>query len=84
MSGQISVLYPEALAWSLKMQEKEFENEIKTLSLVKLYELGKISSGVAAKFLNTTKVDFLNTLAKYDVSYFSTSGKDLLSDFNNA
>ena len=40
--NQINVSYPETLAFSLKMQSSEFEREIKTASLVKFYELGKI------------------------------------------
>lgn len=37
--------FPEELVLSLKMSEGEFAEEIKRLALVKLYELGKISSG---------------------------------------
>ena len=40
--NEINVSYPETLAFSLKMQNKEFEWEIKTASLVKFYELGKL------------------------------------------
>ena len=84
MTGQIAISYPETLAFSLKMRKQEFEREIKIISLVKLYELGKISSGVAAKILGISRLDFLAILSLYNVSYFSTSEKDLESDFNNA
>lgn len=85
MEAQIAVSFPESLALSLKMGNQEFEQEMKLLSLVKLYELGKISSGVAAKLLNMQRVEFLNLLGKYNVSYFHTaSGDDLLSDFQHA
>jgi hypothetical protein len=39
MEREIAVSYPETLAASLKMGDHEFEREIKTISLVKLYEL---------------------------------------------
>jgi predicted HTH domain antitoxin len=65
------------------MQNQEFEREIKTLSLVKLYELGKISSGIAAKTLGITRVDFLDILASYKVSSFADTS-ELESDFANA
>ena len=84
MSGQIAISYPETLAFSLKMREQEFEREMKIISLVKLYELGKISSGMAAKILNISRIDFLSILSLYNTSYFSTYEKDLESDFNNA
>lgn len=81
----ISIDYPESLAFSLKMDSAEFQHEVKTLSLVKLYELGKISSGRAADLLNISRVDFLDLLAKYQVSYFANTSKDeLITDFDNA
>ncbi|MEC3880148.1 UPF0175 family protein [Parapedobacter sp. 10938] len=85
MGTQIAVSFPESLALSLKMDNREFEREMKVLSLVKLYELGKISSGVAAKLLDIKRVEFLNLLGKYHVSYLHTaSNDDLLSDFQHA
>jgi len=85
MGAQIAVSFPESLALSLKMGNQEFEQEMKLLSLVKLYELGKISSGVAAKLLDMRRIEFLNLLGKYKVSYFHTDeGGDLLSDFQHA
>ena len=71
MMKQINVSYPETLAFSLKMQNCEFEREIKTASLVKFYELGKISSGLAAKILGVSRIDFLDSLVYYGVSVFA-------------
>ena len=67
MKGVINIAYPESLANSLKLTGKEFESEIKISSLVKLFELGKVSSGTAAKVLGITRIDFLDLLAKYKV-----------------
>ena len=85
MERQISISFPESLAFSLKMENEEFENEMKRISLVKLYELGKISSGFAAKLLNLTRIDFLELLGKYHVSYFHKGlENELESDCRNA
>lgn len=85
MEHLISINYPESLAFSLKMNNEEFQNEIKILSLVKLYELGKISSGFASKLLNINRIDFLDILGKYNVSYFHKGIEDELeSDLENA
>ena len=81
--NQITVSYPETLAFSLKMQNSEFEREIKTASLVKFYELGKISSGFAAKILGISRIDFLDRLAAYGVSVYADSG-ELEADLANA
>lgn len=81
----ISINYPESLAFSLKMENQEFKSEMKTISLIKLYELGKISSGLAAKLLNMNRVDFLELLEKYNVSYFHKGlENEIESDFSNA
>ncbi|MCB9033365.1 MAG: UPF0175 family protein [Chitinophagales bacterium] len=85
MVDTISINYPESLAFSLKMNNKEFQNEMKTMSLIKLYELGKISSGTASDLLNISRIEFIELLAKYNVSQYHKGLEDeLISDFNNA
>jgi predicted HTH domain antitoxin len=85
MNAQIAVFYPESLALSLKMDTHEFEKEMKVLSLVELYEMGKVSSGIAARLLNLSRIEFLDLLGKYRVSYFEGGlENELISDFKNA
>ncbi|MCF6333218.1 MAG: UPF0175 family protein [Draconibacterium sp.] len=85
MEQLISINYPESLAFSLKMENQEFKSEMKTISLIKLYELGKISSGLAAKLLNMNRIDFLELLEKYNVSYFHKGlENEIESDLSNA
>ena len=85
MSGYISIEYPEFLANSLRMKGKDFENEMKISSLVKLYELGKLSSGTAAKVLGVSRIDFLDLLAKYKVSSLGHYDiNDINEDISNA
>ena len=81
--NQISVSYPETLDFSLKMRNCEFEREIKTASLVKFYELGKISSGFAAEILGISRIDFLNRLAAYGASVYADTA-ELEADIANA
>lgn len=64
----IKIEYPEYLANTLKLSGKDFESEMKTSALIKLYELGKVSSGVAARVLGISRLDFLELLARYNVS----------------
>ncbi len=85
MEQLISINYPESLAFSLKMENQEFKSEMKIISLIKLYELGKISSGLAAKLLNMNRIDFLELLEKYNVSYFHKGlENEIESDLSNA
>ena len=85
MEQLISINFLESLAFSLKMENQEFKSEMKKISLIKLHELGKISSGLAAKLLNMNRIDFLELLEKYNVSYFYKGiENELESDFLNA
>lgn len=85
MKGMINIKYPESLANTLRLSGKEFEWEIKTSSLVKLFELGKVSSGVAAKVLGMSRLDFLDLLNKYNVSVLGNCElEDLKGDIANA
>ena len=85
MERLIAVTYPKSLANSLKLSDNEFENEIKTISLIKLYELGKISSGTASKILGIHRVDFIEKIGKYEVSVFNfQDASDLEEDIANA
>ncbi len=85
MEKQLSVTYPESLANTLEMKDFEFAEEMKLLSLAKLYELGKISSAKAAQILNISRIDFLEKIALYQVSYFGLrDSTDLDDDIANA
>ena len=80
MKGIIHIKYPKSLANTLRLNGKDFESEMKTSSLVKLYELGRVSSGVAARVLGLSRLDFLELLAKYNVSVIGGYDIDDLND----
>ena len=81
----INISYPESLANSLKMSNQDFEKEIKMTSMVKLFELGKISSGTAAKVLGLSRLDFLDNVSKYKVSILEfNDGSEIENDIANA
>lgn len=82
MHSTIKVDYPVFLADVLCLQKQEFEKEIRLSSIIKLYELGKISSGNAAKALDLSRIDFLEILTEYNVSYFDKHS--LSQDIANA
>lgn len=85
MENVLTVTYPRELAFSLRMHETEFIREMRKLTVVKLYEIGKISSGLASKVLKLKRVDFLELINKYQVSiFFGYSENELLNDWQNA
>jgi predicted HTH domain antitoxin len=51
---------------------------------VKLFEMKRISSGIAAKLAGMDRVSFLLELHKYGVSMFNMEVDELSSDVENA
>ena len=82
MSKIISIEFPDYLANSMRMNKSEFGKEIKISGLVKLFELGKISSGTASKVLQMSRIEFLELLAQYKVGFLNV--EDLSEDLQNA
>lgn len=82
MAEHIKIDYPQYLANSMRMNLDDFSREMKVAALVKLFELGKVSSGIAAKVLKMSRVEFLELLDNYKVSYLDT--EELTEDLSNA
>ncbi len=63
----MNIPIPEGLPQSLKMSEAEFAKEARMLLATKLYELGKITAGVASQIAGVDRLVFLASLSKYGV-----------------
>ncbi len=64
----LTIKYPDELLVSLKETKEGFTKELKLAAAVKLYEIGKLSAGKAAKLADMDKISFLKILGKYQVS----------------
>lgn len=64
----MTIEYPDEILVSLKETQEDFSRELKTAAAVKLYELGKLSSGKAARLAGIDKTSFLKLLGKYRIS----------------
>ncbi len=76
----VTIEYPDDLLLSLKESRVEFEKEAKFLLALKLYELGKISSGKAADIAGLSRLEFLMRLGKYKVSPFQVDLDEILEE----
>lgn len=75
---------PEEILVSLKESPQEFSKDILILAAVKLYELGKLSSGRAAQMAGVSRVSFLQLLARYNVPIFDLTVEELKQDLASA
>jgi predicted HTH domain antitoxin len=68
---------PEKILLAEKIDEAGFAREIRILAAVKLYELGRLSSGRAAELAGMTRVEFLLALEEYKVFPFESELREL-------
>jgi predicted HTH domain antitoxin len=84
MFCNFNIEYPENLPDSLQMTAAQFESDAKMAMAVKLFEMGKLSSGIAAQLAGVDRVYFLLQLHKYGVNMIDLTQEDLESDLSNA
>lgn len=66
--GSIDVPHvPQEVLLAEKTDEQAFARELRMLAAVKLYELGRLSSGRAAELAGMARVEFLLSLGRYRV-----------------
>ncbi|MCI0411163.1 MAG: UPF0175 family protein [Acidobacteria bacterium] len=80
----LTIPYPDDLLLSLKETPEGFEAEARLLLAVKLFELGRISTGRAAELAGLPRAQFLYTLHRFQVSPFSDDPDELDRDVANA
>lgn len=81
---QLVIDYPPLLPDALQQTRADFEQEAKMAMAVKLFEMKRLSSGVAAKLAGVDRVTFLLSLHRYGVAMIDLDDEDLLADLHNA
>lgn len=84
MSLQLKIDYPETLPDALHESREQFESEAKMAMAVKLFELKRLSSGMAASLLGMDRVSFLLELHRYGVAAVDLQESEFIEDVRNA
>lgn len=81
---EITLSVPEETVQALQLTPEKLDSEILLAAAVKLYELGRLSSGAAAKLAGIGRVVFLSKLAEYGVDTFRLTEAELAEDLARA
>jgi tetratricopeptide (TPR) repeat protein/predicted HTH domain antitoxin len=81
---QVKIDYPTDLVDAAEQTWEQFEQEAKWAMAVKLFEMKRISSGIAAQLVGMDRVTFLLNLHRYGAAMIDLEEEELLSDLENA
>jgi predicted HTH domain antitoxin len=80
----LTIPYPPEILWALQKDPAEFEAEARVLLALKLYETGKVSTGLAAQLAGVPRTAFLFLLGQHGLSPFGEEPEELERDLANA
>lgn len=74
---QVTLEYPEGLELAVQTTPEELGAQIRLMAALKMFELGKLSSGKAAELAGMSRVEFLEQCGRYRVSVYNYSPEEL-------
>lgn len=80
MAVHLSIDLPEGSFSALRMAPQEFVKEMRLAAAAKWYEMGLISQGKAAEIAGVSRWEFLDQLARFDISPFQVTPDELAEE----
>jgi len=80
----IALNIPDETLQALQIPPENLNSEMLLVAAIKLYELGRLSSGAAANLAGIPRIIFLTKLADYGVNSFCLTEAELAEDLANA
>jgi predicted HTH domain antitoxin len=78
--SEITMSIPDRSLLALKVTAERAADELRLAAAMKLYELGRLSSGAAAELAGIPRCLFLTKLADYGVDTFRLTEEELMSE----
>ncbi len=80
----LSITYSDDLLISTGKSKKAFEQEMRFLLAVKLFELGRLTVGKAAELCNMNKMQFMDELGHMEIPVINLDDDQILDELQNA
>lgn len=77
---ELKIKYPAGLERAVHLTKDELEQHLRLMAALKMFELGKVSSGKAAELAGMSKAEFLETCGRYRVSVFNYPDEEIASE----
>jgi len=74
---ELTIKYPCGFEHAVHLSKEEMEQHIRLMAALKMFELGKVSSGKAAELAGMSRVEFIETCGRYHVSAFNYTPEEL-------
>lgn len=81
---EVKLVLSDATVLALHRSPEQVGDEVRLAAAVKLYELGRLTSGAAADLAGMPRALFLTKLADYGVATFRLSTDELREELNVA
>jgi hypothetical protein len=78
---QLVIDYPESIPASLNLSPESFEEEARTALAMKLYEMGRLTSGQAAELAGISRVEFLLNCSRYGTATVTWDSYEITMEF---
>lgn len=74
---ELRIKYPAGFEQAVHLTKDEMEQHIRLMAALKMFELGKISSGKAAELAGMSRIEFFEACGRYHVSVFNYPAEEL-------
>ncbi len=79
---ELKIKYPKGFEMAVHLTKFELEQHLCLMAALKMFELGKITSGKAAELAGMSRTDFFEVCGKYHVSIFNYADDEIASELN--
>ena len=78
--AELRMKYPEGFESAIHVTKEELEQQLRLMAALKLFELGKVSSGKAAELAGMSRPEFFDACGRYHVSVYNYADGEIASE----